>query len=219
MTPPDAHPVGSHRVVIVAFDGILADTIPQRASVLADAIALECASVGMSVTAAHVLPLLHATMPGRTFGEALSVAIAQLPVLHDARFRDDGTVHELVTLRAQRGWSTIAAHGVALCDGALGHVQRVLDQGRRVVVRSDAPRRDVEPTLQLAGLEDRVMVLRCADDMPRRSGVSMLQDGYEAIHARLDPRRFPRTHREAIEFDDHTAALALGFVATSRTAW
>ncbi len=207
--------VGGDRVTILAFDGIVADTLPQRATVLAHAMAIEWAPLGVHVHVDDLLPLL----PGRTFGECVTEAVRQLPALQQVRVRHDATAHDLIAMRAQRDWGAAVAHGVPLRDGVLHRLHAEVARGVRLVLRSDSQRREVEPVLRLAGLEDSVLFLRCADDLPRTAGLTTLQGSYEAIDVRLDRQRRPRASRDAVEAHDAPAALALGFAATSRTAW
>ena len=157
------------RVAILAFDGVVADTFPMRAYALAEAISAEC----VPVTAADVLPYL----PGRSLREAAIEAMHRVPVLQPPRFRDDVTLHDLVALRAQRSWSAAAAQGVPLQPGVMAAVPLQLARGRRLVLRSDSQRREVELLLQLAGLEDSVLFVRCADDAPRVMGATSLEGG------------------------------------------
>lgn len=195
------------RVAILAFDGVVADTFPLRAYALAEAIAAEC----VPVTAADVLPYL----PGRSLREAAIEAIHRVPVLQQPRFRDDVTLHDLVALRAQRSWSAAAAQGVPLQPGVMAAVPLQLARGRRLVLRSDSQRREVELLLQLAGLEDSVLFVRCADDAPRVMGATSLEASHRAIAARLDAQRIGRDERVAVEYDAHSAAQAAPFVHAS----
>ncbi len=221
MNQLDASRLGANRVTIVAFDGIVADTIPRRATALAtalaDAITAEGASLQIDVRMHDILPPLRAWLPGRTFSEAVAVAMEQLPALQHDGIREDVTVRDLIALRAQRAWSEMASHGIPLRDGVQSWLQSALGRGLRMVLRSDSHRREVEPVLRLAGLEDSMLFLRCADDLPRVPRVSTLQASYEAIDVRLDRQRLPRTQRDVVEADDGAAAIALGFAATSRT--
>ena len=196
---------GAGRVIVVAFDGIVADTLPPRARALAEAIAHEWAPLGIEVPASDLLPLL----PGRTFDECVTIAVQQRPALQHAQVRDDITGHELVAMRAQRDWAKAAAHGVPLRDRVLDHVQKLVARGVRLVVRSDSQRRDVEPLLRLAGLEDIMLFLRCADDLPRTAGVTTLQASYDAIDARLERLRIPWVQRDAVEVPGGAAARML----------
>ncbi|WP_411278476.1 hypothetical protein [Gemmatimonas sp.] len=214
----DEHRRSANRVTIIAFDGIVADTIPLRATALAESIRWGCASLDIEVHAHDILPVLHAWLPGLTFNEAMSVAIEQLPALRHERIRNDVTLHDLIAMRAQRAWSAVAAHGVALRDGVLSRLETAVARGLRMVLRSDSQRREVEPVLRLAGLEDCMLFLRCADDLPRLAAVPTLQASYDAIDARLDRLRIPRTQRDAVEVSHEAATLALDCAETSRTA-
>lgn len=209
---------GAGRVTIVAFDGIVANTLPLRTTALADAIAFECVTLGLSVHAHELFPLLLPLLPGRTFNETMAVAVAGLPALQHEQIRDDLTLHDLIAMRAQRAWSAMVAHGVPLHDGVLSRLQAHVGRGLRIVLRSDSQRREVEPLLRLAGLEDSMLFLRCADDLPRLAGVSSWRASYEAIDARLDRHRLPHAQRIAVEVNAEKATFALGFAATSRTS-
>ena len=209
---------GAGRVTIVAFDGIVANTLPLRTTALADAIALECVTLGLSVHARDLFSLLLPLLPGRTFNETMAVAVAGLPALQHEQIRDDLTLHDLIAMRAQRAWSAVVAHGVPLHDGVLSRLQAHVGRGLRIVLRSDSQRREVEPLLRLAGLEDSMLFLRCADDLPRLAGVSSLRASYEAIDARLDRHRLPHAQRIAVEVNAEKATFALGFAASSRTS-
>ena len=209
---------GAGRVTIVAFDGIVANTLPLRTTALADAIAFECVTLGLSVHAHELFPLLLPLLPGRTFNETMAVAVAGLPALQHEQIRDDLTLHDLIAMRAQRAWSAMVAHGVPLHDGVLSRLQAHVGRGLRIVLRSDSQRREVEPLLRLAGLEDSMLFLRCADDLPRLAGVSSWRASYEAIDARLDRHRLPHAQRIAVEVNAEMATFALGFAATSRTS-
>jgi hypothetical protein len=73
--------------------------------------------------------------------------------------------------------------------------------------------------LRQADVIDGIRFLCCADDPPRRAGVSMLQTSHEAIDARLSRLGIPRAHRELIEGSVTTAAQAACFAETSRARW
>jgi beta-phosphoglucomutase-like phosphatase (HAD superfamily) len=201
--------VGAAHVTIVAFDGIIADTLPLRALALAEAIALECAALDVIVHAPALCRSLMPLLPGRTFNECLVVAVEQIPALQHERFRHDLTAHDIVAIRAQRDWAMAAAHGVPLRDGVLDHMHKLVARGVRIVVRSDSQRREVEPLLRLAGLDDSILFLRCADDLPRRTRVTSVQASYEAIEARLERMRIPWVQRDAVEVPGGTAACML----------
>ena len=207
---------GAGHVTVVAFDGIIADTVPRRAQILAEAIAQECAALDVTVHAQALLPPLLPLVPGRTFTECMVVAVDQIPALQHERLRLDLTAHDIMSMRAQRDWAKAAAHGVPLRDGVLDQLRTLTARGVRLVVRSDSQRREVEPLLRLAGLDDSILLLRCADDLPRRTSVTSVQASYEAIEARLERLRIPWVQRDAVEVPGGAAARMLLESAGSR---
>jgi len=207
---------GAGHVTVVAFDGIIADTVPRRAQILAESIAQECAALDVTVHAQALLPPLLPLVPGRTFTECMVVAVDQIPALQHERLRLDLTAHDIMSMRAQRDWAKAAAHGVPLRDGVLDHLRTLTARGVRLVVRSDSQRREVEPLLRLAGLDDSILLLRCADDLPRRTSVTSVQASYEAIEARLERLRIPWVQRDAVEVPGGAAARMLLESAGSR---
>ncbi len=200
--------------IIVAFDGIVADSLPLRAQALAEAIRSECGLDEQTLAAHELLPL----MVGCSFSEAVGNAMVRCLSLQRSPCRTDITLHDIIAMRAQRRWASIAEYGVSLHDGVAVQLHREMSRGRRLVLRSDSQRREVEPVLRLANLEDSMLLVRCSDDLPRRVGVASLQASYEAIDARLDRLHIPRTQRCAVEASVETAGLALGYVATGRTS-
>ncbi len=200
---------GAGHVTVVAFDGIIADTVSRRAQILAEAIAQECAAVDVTVHAQALLPPLMPLLPGRTFTECMVVAVDQIPALQHERLRLDLTAHDIMAMRAQRDWAKAAAHGVPLRDGVLDHLRTLTARGVRLVVRSDSQRREVEPLLRLSGLDDSMLLLRCADDLPRRTNVTSVQASYDAIEARLERLRIPWVQRDAVEVPGGAAARML----------
>lgn len=217
MSEAGARSVGASRVRIIAFDGIIADSLPSRAAALADATVVECAALGVYLHPDDLLKAVALLLPGRTFNEAVQVAVEQLPALQDERLRHDVTAHDLIALRAQRSWAQTVRHGVPLCDGVIERMQREAARGQRIVVRSDSQRREVEPLLRLAELEDVVMFVRCSDDEPRTLGGPTLHGSYAAISARLDRQGLSFTQRDVIEATSENAAFALAYAVTSRT--
>lgn len=171
------------RAVIVAFDGVLADTLPLRAHALVDAANAE----GLRLTAEHALVAL----PGRTLLEA---ALALFP--HHAAH--DPTLPELVALRAQRSVRQLVQHGVPMRPDVLRLMQQAAVRGVRLVLRADSERRDVEPLLDMAGVEHVLSFVRCSDDQPRSTDSSLARS-WRAIDARLRAMRLEPTARTAWE--------------------
>jgi beta-phosphoglucomutase-like phosphatase (HAD superfamily) len=160
--PPVQH------AVILAFDGVLFDTLPARTAALHEALAAE----GMPIADEQVRDAL----PGRAMAEALQ-QLDPTP--------QDFTRHDLVLLRAQRLYAGIIAHGVPLVPEGLAALRDAVAAGHRVVLRSDSERRHVEPLLALSGLDTQVSLLRCADDPPRGAG-SSFDRSWQHIDERLN---------------------------------
>jgi len=157
----------ARQALILAFDGVLFDTMPARTAALCEALAAE----GLSYDADAVRTVL----PGRALAEALQ-QLDPSP--------DDPTRHDLVVLRAQRLYAGIIAHGVPLLPEGLQTLRSAVAQGHVVVLRSDSERRHAEPLLALSGLETQVSLLRCADDPPRGAG-SSFDRSWQHIDERL----------------------------------
>lgn len=184
--------------LIIAFDGVLADTLPLRAHALADA------------CAAELRPRRHdevlTVIAGRTMLEA---ALALFP----ADGAGDPVLPELVALRAQRGYRHLVQHGVSLRADVIARIRSTSAQGTRLVLRADSERRDVEPLLHMAGLEHQVTVLRCSDDLPRSRDASIVRS-WRAIDSRLASMQQSVAERHAWEASPESADAARAFVAT-----
>jgi beta-phosphoglucomutase-like phosphatase (HAD superfamily) len=186
--------------LIVALDGVLADTPPLRAHALADACVAE--SRPCPVDAAQ------AVLPGLTFLEA---AMALFPV----EASSDPTLPELVALRAQRAYGHIVQHGVPFRGEVLRALQDAAARGVRVVIRADSERRDVEPLLAMAELDHLTAFVRCSDDLPNGREPSLLRS-WRAIDTRLDRMQQSVTVRTAWETSRGTSLTAESFVAAVR---
>jgi beta-phosphoglucomutase-like phosphatase (HAD superfamily) len=182
--------------LILAFDGVLADSLPLRRHALREG----CDGEGVAVSD-HALTEL---LPGRSLGEAAEYVVQD---------HADPTVAALIALRAQRTYSALMAHGVPLFPEAVRALRAHAAWGGRVVIRADSERRQVEPLLALAGLEPMISLLRCCDDGPRGAAPS-LQRSWEAIDARLTRLGIAASARTAGEATTATAAVARPFVGT-----
>ena len=174
--------------VVLAFDGLIADTLDARTESLQYALSAE----GIGIESG----LLRSVLPGRTFLEAVTA------VLGDT----DPTVTDLAALRAQKDASLRFAHGVSLAPNAHAYVDAQRASGVRLVLRADSLRPDVERVLLLTGLEDAFTFVRCPGDLPRGRGVSTLEASYAAISKRLDALRVES--RSAIECTSEVADVA-----------
>lgn len=186
------------RATVIAFDGLVVDTLPQRAQALASAITAQ----GVAVTTSELMPL----MPGRSFAESVAEAMQQLPALRQSPLVLDVTLHDIMAMQAQQQWSDSAAHGVPLCKGIVPTLLRQVAGGMRVVLRSDSQRREVEPLLRLSELEDSIAFVRCSDDAPRVPGASTLVSSYHAISDRLHRQRIAPHEWTAVEYNQLTVA-------------
>ncbi len=154
--------------LIIAFDGLLAETLGVRTDAVLEALRGE-----------HIEPeraLVAAALPGRTLHEEIRRVSAST----------DETLLDLLTLRAQALLSARIAQGIAIAPNAQAFLARTRAAGTRLVLRSDSARRDVERVLALGDLESTFAFVRCADDLSAVSGGSSLERSYIAITRRLD---------------------------------
>ncbi len=187
-------------VRVVAFDGLLAETLDLRA----DAIMAAAAAERLLLVREEVL----AALPGRSLFECV-----ELLCQHSTPPRGDATLCELLALRAQRHVTDRMAQGVTLSASMCTWIDAQRATGARLVLRADSLRRDVERVLQLTDLEFAFAFTRCADDQPRTAGASTLRSAYIAITQRLDRSAAPM-ERSALEVSTYAATIAAPFVAT-----
>lgn len=189
--------------LIVAFDGVLADTLDARANAIVKA----CAEEQIDVQISDVRPL----MAGRSLDEAVQAVIA---LRAEAGLQVDQTTADLVALRAQRHYAARLAQGVTLDDTIRREIVQASASGHRVALRADSLRRDVEPLLALSDLEHHITLLRCADDRSTTgsSRDTTLSRSWHAIDARLTAMQIPRSQRRVRESSSQTAVLASAFV-------
>jgi hypothetical protein len=186
------------RVLIVAFDGVLAHTLDTRTDAIMEAISdrrVWDAAMPAAVDRAQVRTL----MPGRTLHEVLRLI---------APTADDVTL-DLCTMRAQQLVSARLAHGMAISADVCASVDRERVAGTRVVLRSDSARRDVESVLALTTLDAAFTLLRCADDPPGdRRGEPAIVASYATLARRLDARGMVVADRVAWESGAFAASAA-----------
>ncbi len=190
-------------IAIVAFDGLIADTLPLRARAVAEAISAEYPLT----TVEDVI----CTVGGRSISEAVDAALVGC---HEAT--GDDTMRDLIVLRAQRACSTAISQGVPLCRNTREWVRQQSAAGQRLVFRADSSRRDVDQLLQLSGLEQSAMFVRCSDDLPRCVGDSSVERSYAAIDARLHAHFLSREGRLALERSSLAARAASRHIGDTR---
>ncbi len=194
------------RALIVAFDGLIADTHVARTLAIGDALAAEGTPSDSEYVASLVL--------GRSLDETVEA------VLHaDAAARGaavDHTTRDLTVLRARRAYSAMTAHGLPLRPDAVAWITAHAARGARVVLRADSARVDVELLLRLSGLADVVAFTRCADDLPHTRGESSVRSAWRAIAARCAALRLDLSACRALEPSAEGTAAAHAYVSDVR---
>jgi len=156
------------RHLIVAVDGVLADTLSVRVG------ALETAARALAVTLA--LPATPRWIAGLSFTEAARAAtIGSADV--------DETMIDLLALAAERAMQQHAAGSApVLFQDTVAQCAETAAHGWRVILRTDAPRRIMGPLLEHLLSETNASRALAADDVRAASAdASMLQQQYEII--------------------------------------
>lgn len=185
------------RAIIIAFDGLVIESIAVRA----DALHAELEAHGYVVTRSDVA----ARLPGRTVAETIRRIVPAI----------DESLLDRVVIRTQQIVSARMSHGIALAPTARHVIEREYARGTRIVLRCDSLRRDVEGLLTLSGLEQSCAFVRCADDTPRAPGIAMLAGAYHAILRRLESTTSP-ANIQSLEFSEDAATAAGLFVEDAR---
>jgi HAD superfamily hydrolase (TIGR01509 family) len=123
-------------VLLVGFEGVVADTAALRRTALVDALAVEGIVPGAAALAAST---------GHPTDEAIRRARRAAGAL------DDETAVELARLRAERSFASRAGKGVTLLPGVRPALER-LSSSCRLALVTRASRREVEFVLDLAGM-------------------------------------------------------------------
>ena len=134
-------------MLVIAFDGILFDTLEFRATAVVNALAAE----GVETNLQHVLSVL----PSHSLAETIRA------IAGDAH--TDETALDLASLRAQRAIAELGSRGAVLNVAVRERLTRAAAV-TRIVVRADSHRRQVEVLLRLAELDAVVSFIRCSDD-------------------------------------------------------
>ena len=188
---------------IIAFDGLVADTLAARARAVSDAVTAEIGPCSLD----EGLSLVQ----GRSLDEAVEaafVARAQTPAVEF-----DATLRDLAVLRARRSYTAMIAQGLPLRDGAADWIALRAASHGRVILRADSARRDVERLIAFTGLQDVVAFVRCADDLPRPLGASSPECAWAAIAGRLATQRVALDQCVALECSDVSAAVARKYLS------
>lgn len=123
-------------VLLVEFEGVLAETAALRADALAESLAAD----GLRLT-----PALLRSVHGRGTEEAIQMIRQSLGA------PEDPTAVELARLRAERSFAARAGKGIRLVPDARAALERLTTAARLALV-TRASRREVEFVLELGGL-------------------------------------------------------------------
>ncbi len=188
---------------IVAFDGLVADTLAARALAVSDAVTAEVSPCSLD----EGLSLVQ----GRSLDEAVEAAL--VAGADTAAVEFDATLRDLAVLRARRSYTAMVAQGLPLRDGAADWIALRAASHGRVILRADSARRDVERIIAFTGLQDVVAFVRCADDLPRTLGASSPECAWAAITSRLAAQRVALEQCVALECSAASAAVARKYLS------
>lgn len=138
-------------VLLIEFEGVLADTAAMRHAALAESLAAD----GIALSAE-----LLALVKGRSTEDALRV------VREVAGAPDDATALDLARARADKAFATRLGKGVMLQPGTRAALEKLSSVSRLAVV-SRAARREVEFVLSLGGLDGMFRPIIALEDCRR----------------------------------------------------
>jgi len=137
------------QVVLMEFEGILADTTPHRIAALRAALTVDGLSLDDETWTEHC--------------HGLAVENAVRAARRALGADDDPTAVELARLRAERSFTLRIGRGLLMQPGGLALIQALRTQARLALV-TRASRRDVDFVLTLANVADAFTCVVTADD-------------------------------------------------------
>lgn len=165
-------------MLVVAFDGVLFDTLPLRTSAICEALVTEGVTISDDLVASIVA--------SRSVAETVRACLHKLQLEQSSGI--DETLLDLATLRANRAVADLTSRGASLNVIVRDKLRRAAAV-TRIVVRADSRRREVEQLLIMAELESIVSFVRCSDDGSPPSehvaGASTLERSYAHIVRRM----------------------------------
>lgn len=204
--------------LIIAFDGVLAYTLPLRAAAVKQALIHESATANTSAQVALSQPALTYTIDraiaGRTLAEVITDATSEATsealasstdsraqFSNDATFPMglDATASELAALRAERLYSQSLAQGAAFNASVLEYLKAKATEGYKIVIRADSTRSQVEQQLSLAAIDHLVSFMRCGDDPISPHDTSTYSGNWRVIHEKLNSMRVSIDERTVVE--------------------
>jgi beta-phosphoglucomutase-like phosphatase (HAD superfamily) len=159
------------RALVVAVDGVLADTLSRRAEVLYDAMREVGLLAGTSASA------LVQSVAGRDWAGAARAA---------AGTEVDETLVDLSALAAERAWHrALALDAPVAHPDAIARCREAAAQGWRVLLRADSTRRAAGPLIDdLAAATDAARVI-AGDDVRVTGGRALAGAQYAALQGAL----------------------------------
>ncbi|GEM_PF-1559508 len=143
-------------MLVVAFDGLLFDTLKFRAQAVVDALRHEGIRANMDV--------VMQALPSRSIGETVrAVVVAQVAHTRMVAHNVDETSLDIAVLRAERSLSALASSGAVMHVKLAEQIRRAAPV-TRIVVRADSRRREVDELLRLTELDSLLAMTRCSDD-------------------------------------------------------
>ncbi|MDQ6612264.1 MAG: hypothetical protein M3Y64_07510 [Gemmatimonadota bacterium] len=171
-------------MLVIAFDGILFDTLAARSRAVCDALADNIRSLDIE--------RVRAIVAGQTISETVRLLAAESSCAGTSYTEFEETAVDIACLRAERAYASAVAHGVLFNPQARSLLLRAAAV-TRIVVRADSGRREVEMMLQLAELSSVPAFVRCSDDNSSAREIaynaSSISRSYESIAARLAHQR------------------------------
>lgn len=207
-------------MIVLAFDGIVADTLALRGKALIEAIA----RVGDSGARQQPTDTTIATLlPGRTFYEVARELQQTDALVGNATSIGARTAHtvdetwcDLVAHAAQQQQSLAMNHGASFTEAFRVWRPAARAAHTHWVLRADSLRRDVEQWLTLTGMEHDFRMVRCADDLPRDAARSSIANSYRNIYHRSIGNRVhshsaPHPAPTVVELSDYARRAATDY--------
>ncbi|MDH5233915.1 MAG: HAD hydrolase-like protein [Gemmatimonadota bacterium] len=174
-------------VLLVEFEGVIAETAALRRDALSESLAVE----GITVTD---------TLAAAGAGYCTEDAVRR--VRRAAGAPDDETATELARLRAERAFATRAGKGLTIAPAARPTLER-LSSCCRLSLVTRASRREVEFVFGLGGLDGLFRPVIALEDAPRPKPDAA---PYETALARI-AQLFPGQQLRALAVEDHLVGI------------
>ena len=177
--------IRAQRAIVVAFDGLITDTLDQRTFAVVEGIA----AVGFTIDT----PIVRSLIAGLTLAEAVRLSFDV------SGFDIDETTIDIAIMRATRLLSTTMRQAVLLAPSAAEWMQRAAMHSR-LIVRADSERSFVDTVLGTSGISDYIAFVVCPDDIPHsRTGVPTFISSWNVIANRCEALGVNRENLHGLE--------------------